>query len=156
MALHVGTDIGTTGCRVLVYEASGALVASASADYGLMTPRPGWVEQDPEEIYAAFLRTVREAIARVPQSPQRIRSITLSSVLHGIFPVSADGRPLHPMLTWADSRAEPFLGQLRSRLDTDALYARTGCPLHPMYPLAKLLWFRHERPEVFSAARRFI
>jgi gluconokinase len=60
------------------------------------------------------------------------------------------------MLTWADSRAEPFLDHLRSRLDTDALYARTGCPLHPMYPLAKLLWFRRERPEIFSAAHRFI
>ena len=60
------------------------------------------------------------------------------------------------MLTWADSRAEPYIAQLRSRLDTSALYARTGCPLHPMYPLAKLLWFRHDRPEIFAAAHRFV
>lgn len=154
-SLHIGADIGTTGCRVCVYDAGGVPVASASADYALNTPRPGWVEQDPEEMCAAFVRTVREAVAKVPE-PQRIRSLTLSSVLHGIFPVSADGRPLHPMLTWADSRAEPFLDELRSRLDTAALYARTGCPLHPMYPLAKLLWFHHERPEIALAAHRFI
>jgi gluconokinase len=156
MTFHIGVDIGTTGCRACVYDTSGALAASASADYALITPRPGWVEQDPEEIYSAFLQTLRDALARFPHPRQGIRSIALSSVMHGLFPVSRDGQPLHPMLTWADSRAEPFVDQLRSRLDTAALYARTGCPLHPMYPLAKLLWFRNDCPEIFSAAHRFI
>jgi len=114
------------------------------------------VEQNPEEIYAAFRSTVRQAISKLPHSVHRIRSITLSAALHSIFPVSRAVDPLHPMLTWADSRAEPYLDHLRSQLDVAALYARTGCPLHPMYPLAKLLWFRHERPEIFAAAHRFI
>jgi len=113
------------------------------------------VEQNAEEIYAAFRSTVRQALSKV-HSVQRIRSITLSAALHGIFPVSRAIEPLHSMLTWADSRAEPYLDRLRSQLDVAALYARTGCPLHPMYPLAKLLWFRHERPEIFAAAHRFI
>jgi gluconokinase len=152
----VGADIGTTGCRVCVYGARGDLAVSVNTDYALLTPRPGWVEQSPEEIYAAFRLTVRNAIAKLPHSPHRIRSITLSSVLHSIFPVSRAGEPIHPMLTWADSRAEPYVDQIRLRLDAAALYARTGCPLHPMYPLAKLLWFRHDRPEIFAAAHRFI
>lgn len=155
-AYHVGADIGTTGCRVCVYGDRGDLAASANTDYSLLTPRPGWVAQDPEEIYAAFRLTVRGAVRKLSQSPHRIRSLTLSAVLHGVFPVSRAGDPLHPMLTWADSRAEPYIAWLRSRLDAAALYARTGCPLHPMYPLAKLLWFRHDRPEIFAAAHRFV
>jgi len=70
--------------------------------------------------------------------------------------VDADGRALANMLIWADSRAQAYAGKLAAQFGEEDLYRRTSCPVHPMYPLAKVLWFRHERPEIFARTTRFI
>jgi gluconokinase len=151
-----GLDIGTTGCRVSFFRADGTPLASAHAEYPLDVPRVGWAEQDPELIFTTLRRVFAEALAALPAPATAVRALTFSSVLHSIFPVNERGEPLHPMLTFADTRAQGVLGALAEAVDTDALYRRTGCPLHPMYPLAKILWFRHERPELFRAAAKFV
>lgn len=152
----IGADIGTTGCRVCIYGTEGDLAASASAEYPLHTPRAGWAEQDPTEIEAAFRRTLKEAVAAFPGEARQLDALVLSTVLHSIFPVDAQGEPLAPMLTWADTRAQACLKEIRERTDVAQLYADTGCPLHPMYPLAKIVWYRRERPDVFAAAHKFV
>jgi len=152
----VGADVGTTGCRVCIYRGDGHLEASASAEYPLQVPRVGWAEQDPEAIYQAFRKTFSEALARFTPPRAQIRALAFSSVFHSIFPISKDGMPLHPMLIFADSRAQVCLPEIRTAVNTDSLYARTGCPLHPMYPLAKILWFRREKPELFALAAKFV
>jgi len=154
-AYFVGADVGTAGCRISIYDEKGKLTASAAHGYALHTPRPGWAEQDPEEIFQAFRRTLAEALGQMADR-RNIRALCFATTLHSIFPISSDGLPLHRALIWADSRAQPYLDHFRDALDTEALYARTACPLHAMYPLAKLLWFRHEEPEKFAEAARFI
>jgi gluconokinase len=76
--------------------------------------------------------------------------------MHSLMPVDADGRALANMLIWAESRSQAYAGQLAAQFGAEELYRRTSCPLHPMYPLAKVLWFRHERPELFARTARFI
>jgi len=152
----IGADIGTTGCRVSIYDTQGGLAASASAEYALQVPQVGWAEQDPEVIYSSFLTTAAEALKAFPHPLTEIRALTFSTVFHSIFPVDQEGQPLHPMLIFADTRAQACLPEIRQALDTDALYSRTACPLHPMYPFAKLLWFKRERPEIFAAAHKFV
>jgi len=152
----VGVDVGTAGCRVSVYASNGQLAVSAASSYALYTPRPGWVEQDPDEIFVAFRTALNQALAEFPLPRTRIRALALGTTLHSIFPVSSEGHPLHRMLNWTDTRAEPYLRDIRSALDAQALYARTGCPLHAMYPLAKLVWFRRERPDLFEKAAKFV
>lgn len=152
----IGADIGTTGCRVSVYDGKGGIASSASAEYSLQVPQVGWAEQDPEVIYAAFLSTAKEALKAFPHPLEQVRALTFSTVFHSVFPVDREGSPLHPMLIFADTRAQSCLAEIREALDTDALYERTACPLHPMYPFAKLLWFKRHLPEVFRAAHKFV
>ncbi len=153
---YMGADIGTTGCRVSIYDTAGGLAASASSEYALQVPQVGWAEQDPEAIHSAFLSTLAEALKGFAQPVEQIRALTFSAVFHSIFPVNQEGKPLHPMLIFADSRAQSCLGEIREGLDVDALYARTACPLHPMYPFAKLLWFKRHQPELFATAHKFV
>jgi gluconokinase len=152
----IGADIGTTGCRVCIFGTGGDLASQATATYPLHVPQAGWAEQDPTVIVEAFERTLAEAIRDFPHPRERLRALALSTVLHSLFPVNADGRPLGPMLTWADTRAQPFTDVIRQRTDADAFYARTGCPLHPMYPVAKLLWWRDADSSLFASAHKFI
>ncbi len=152
----MGADIGTTGCRVSIYDANGGLVSSASAEYSLQVPQVGWAEQDPEAIYSAFQSTLHEAVNGFAHPLAQIESLTFSTVFHSIFPVTKEGKPLHPMLIFADSRAQACLDEIRQGMDVEALYERTACPLHPMYPFAKLLWFKRNRPEIFGSAHKFV
>lgn len=156
LEIFAGVDVGTTGCRVAFYGADGSDVASASAEYPLESPRIGWAEQDPELIASTLRRVFAEGLAKLEYPPSHVRAVTFSSVLHSIFPVNERGEPMHRMLTFADTRAQAVLPEIRASVDVDALYRRTGCPLHPMYPLAKILWFRRERPELFRTASKFV
>ena len=57
--LLIGLDVGTTATKALLFDLEGRVLAAAGRGYGLITPRPGWVEQDPEEIWAAVVETLR-------------------------------------------------------------------------------------------------
>jgi gluconokinase len=152
----IGVDIGTTGCRVSVFDGTGGLHSTATAEYPLSIPQPGWAEQDPELIFSTFQSTLTQALDRFSGEPKAIRVLAFSSVFHSLIPVSPTGEILNPMLIWADSRAQTQIEKIPKEMDLRGLYERTGCPLHPMYPFAKLLWFKEERPEIFAAAEKFI
>ena len=152
----MGVDIGTTGVRAVLYRPSGAILASQSAEYALCTPEAAWAEQDPDEIYQATLNVIRRAIQSSGLTPDKIAGLCFSSVFHSIIPVDAFGNALHPMLIWADTRSQKYVEKIKIEQDGQAIYARTACPPHPMYPFYKILWFKHERPEIFSRTVKFI
>ena len=152
----IGLDIGTTGCRAVAYALDGSMVASSAEDYPLHTPQAAWAEQDPEVICQAVMRVTRATSRKAAGLGVAITGLALSSVMHSLMAVDADGRALSPMLIWADSRSQAQVGELAAHFGAEELYRRSSCPLHPMYPLAKVLWFRQERPESFARAARFI
>jgi gluconokinase len=85
-----------------------------------------------------------------------IAGLSFSSVMHSVIPVDAEGRALHFMLTWADSRSQLYMDKLKEAYSPELIYQKTGCPLHPMYPLYKILWFKHERPDIFAKTAKFV
>lgn len=149
----VGLDVGTSGARAVLYDQAGAEVANSVYDYALETPHPGWAEQDPETVWQAALSALRD-VART-SSGRPIAAIGLSTIFHTLVATDATGQPLTRSIIWADTRAQPQTDQLRERLDPAAIYQRTGCPLHPMYLPAKILWLKQERPEVFRRVASF-
>lgn len=152
----IGVDIGTTGCRAVIYRPNGQALANCSAEYPLHTPHAGWAEQQPIDIWHACKTVVHDAVQQAALPPTAIAGMCFSVAFHSFLAVNANGEPLCPVLTWADSRSQPYTEQLKKTLDGNALYHRTGCPLHPMYPLSKIVWLRQERPDAFRQAAKFI
>jgi gluconokinase len=152
----IGADIGTTGCRAVIYCPDGTALANQSAEYPLYTPLADWAEQDPEEIYQAFVRVVRQAVEQAGLAPSAIAGICFSTVFHSLIPVDAQCVALYRMLTWADSRSQAYTEQIKAQQDTQAIYAKTGCTIHPMYPLSKIMWFREQHPAIFARTAKFI
>lgn len=152
----MGVDIGTTGCRAVIYRQDGTILANHSEDYPLYTPLAAWAEQDADDIYLAFIKVVSSAMKETALEPNQLAGICFSSVMHSLIPVNSAGEPLHRMLTWADSRGQKYTEKLQAEHDVTGFYRKTGCPLHPMYPLSKILWFRHERPNIFKYTAKFI
>lgn len=152
----MGIDIGTTGCRAVVYSYEGAILASFSEEYPMYTKEAAWSEQDPDQIFAASMRVAAKASQEVRLRHIPIAGISFSVVMHSIIPVDQDGNALHFMLTWADSRSQKTMEALKEAYSGEAIYEKTGCPPHPMYPLYKIKWFKDERPDLFAKTAKFI
>src|SRR3954451_3994407 len=148
----LGVDIGTTATKVVAFDAEGREHASAAAGYTLDQPEPGYAVQDPD----AIRRAVAKAVAEVSRAAEDVKGICFSAAMHTLLAVDEGGRPLTPSISWGDTRAAAQAERLREAHGGLALHRRTGTPLHPMSPLAKLVWFREEDPETFAAAHRWI
>jgi gluconokinase len=148
----IGIDIGTTGTKSVLFTPNGTAVAKALVEYPLLSPTPATAEQDPEQIFAAVVDTVRQVTAQV--EPAQVMGLAFSSAMHSLIAVAADGSLLTPSITWADNRSAVWAE--KTRRDQPDLYHRTGTPIHPMSPLVKLVWLRQDHPEIFQQAAKFI
>src|SRR3954454_11900857 len=147
----LGVDIGTTSTKAVAFDPDGTALAEAEAGYPLLEPEPGHAVQDPESVLAAVEAAVHELRGALGAP---IAGISVSGAMHGLLALDDEDRPITPLITWADTRATEQAARLRA--EHPELQARTGTPLHPMSPLAKLRWFAECDPDTFAAARRWI
>ena len=149
----LGIDIGTGSAKAVVYSLGGAALASDSVEYALISTAPGMAELDARQVHAAVCSAIRNAVHR---DHHTLIALSFSSAMHSLLAVDARGAPLGNCITWADNRASKWAEKIRRDLDGDAIYHRTGVPIHPMSPLVKLVWLRETQPELFARAARFV
>ena len=153
--LLLGLDVGTTATKAMLLDLQGQAVASASQAYSLITPQPGWVEQNPEDLWDAVVATIRAVVAQTKSADD---IIVLSQASQGgtTIPVDADGIPVCNAISWMDERGGIEAERHRSTLGSDYVRATTGWPLGATLPLQHIAWLRENRPAVFAQARRFL
>ncbi len=152
----IGVDIGTTSTKAVVFTQGGRVVAHHAVDYPLLRPTPAAAEQDPDVIFSAVVETIRTSLLQCPPGPREIVCVAFSAAMHSVIAVDAQGSPLTRSITWADNRAAAWGERIKQQPGSDALYRRTGTPIHPMSPLVKLAWLREAQPDVFARAERFV
>ncbi|MWC29843.1 gluconokinase [Paenibacillus sp. MMS18-CY102] len=152
----IGIDMGTTSTKAVVFDTAGRAVSTANVEYPLYTPTPSVAEQDPDEIFAAVVSSIGQAVRQAEATPEHIRFVSCSSAMHSVIPVDAEGKPLMRCITWADNRSADWSRRLKDEMGGLELYRRTGTPMHPMSPIAKLLWLRNDHPELFYRTVKFI
>ena len=154
-SIMLGVDIGTTGIRSAAYRLDGSSTAIATEEYPLFTDQSGCAEQDADTLVMAMEAVLVRTMGLLGGEGAHVTGISLSSVLHSFLAIGEDGRPLSRLMTWADTRGQIYLEELKAKLDATALYHRTGCPLHPMYSLLKIFWIKQKRPDVFAQTAWF-
>jgi len=152
----IGVDIGTTSTKAVVFTLDGKPVSHHTVEYPLLRPEPDAAEQDPEAIFAAVLETLKVSVTQCPVTSPEFVCVSFSAAMHSLIAIDAQDRPLTASITWADNRAAAEAGRIKASAAGTGLYRRTGTPIHPMSPLAKLCWLREERPAVFAQAARFV
>jgi len=146
----LGVDIGTTSTKVVLYDATGHVTASANHGYRLTQTEPGMAEENPAAIFKAVITGIQ---AVMPHAQQPIGGISFSAAMHSLILLDANHEPLTRMFTWADNRAKAAADQLRTQPQAQQLYQNTGTPLRPMTPLAKLIWLGQAQPAVMAKLR---
>ncbi len=152
----ISVDIGTTNVKAVLYRQESGIDGQEVESYATSYPRPGYVEQDPEEVLAAVGRVIRRVVESASLRPQETDALVFDGVWQSLVPVDREGKALAPASLWADTRSIPQNDRLKGRIDTEEVRRRTGCPLHPMYFLSRLAWMKEEAPEVYRRADRFV
>lgn len=154
MAVVIGIDLGTTSLQGVVVDAAGRQLASAEQPYELLTPQPGWSEQDPAAWFQALCMVTRELLAGA--GSRELAGIAISGQMHGLVPVDATGEPVHNAILWNDQRTELQAGELRTTIGDAELIRRTGNPAITGFQLPKLLWLRQNEPAAFDRTVRVL
>ncbi|MGY1784872.1 gluconokinase [Geodermatophilus sp. SYSU D00698] len=155
MDVVVGLDSGTTATKAVTAGTDGRVRDLVSVGYPLSVPAPGRAELDAHRLADAAVEALAAVSRAARERGDRVVGICLSAAMHGLVPMDDDGRPLGPVVTWADDRAAGFAEALRADGRAGGLHARTGTPVHPMSPLLKLAWMRAEEPGRLDAVPRW-
>lgn len=150
----LGLDVGTTGTKAVAFDGDGRVLAAAYREYPLHSPQPGWQELDPDVVWQCVREVIRETAAATAGDP--IGSLGISCQGEACHPVDADGRCLANSLVTFDGRTAAMPDwwlERRSRLDIAQV---SGMPLHGMYTINKIMWFKQARPDVYAKARKFL
>jgi xylulokinase len=149
--MFLGLDLGTSGLKGLLIDASQQVIAEASAPLLVSRPHPAWAEQSPADWIAAAEAVFDALAARVDL--RRLRGIGLSGQMHGAVLLDASDEVLRPCILWNDTRA----AEEAAELDGDPMFRRvTGNIVFPGFTAPKLLWVARHEPAVFARVARVL
>lgn len=151
----LASDLGSGGCKTVILDKRGKVVAAAQQEYPSNYPQPGWAEQDPEDWYRAFCHTVRAVLDQSAVPPVQIAGVGIVGVTHNTVLLDEHDRPLAPAILIFDNRSTAQVEQILARWGEEVC-ERTLNDVSPLWSWPQLLWVRQHRPEVWKAARRIL
>jgi xylulokinase len=150
----IGLDIGTTGCKAIVFDTEGKLLGQGAREYGIAFPHPGWAEQDAECVWQLACEALAEAVSAARGDPPL--ALALSVQGEAVIPVDSRGRALRPAILGMDTRTEAENRWLADRFGAKTLFQKTGMPPHTINTLPKLLWLQRNEAQVWESAAQFL
>lgn len=156
MKYLLGIDLGTSGTKTVLFDETGAAVASALEEYPLLQPQNGWAEQDPARWWEACMGTVRTVLAQSGVEPGAIAGIGISGQMHGLVMLDAAGELLGNSILWCDGRTAEECREITRRVGARRLIDITANPALPGFTAGKILWVRKHRPEVYARCRQMM
>ena len=146
MATLIGVDVGTSGTRALAVTTEGELVAEANRPHDLVTPRPGWSEQDPAQWWDA----TKAVLAEVAPQAGDVIGLGLTGQMHGSVFLDAAGEVIRPALLWNDQRTAAECDEITERVGAERLLELAGNPALTGFQAPKILWLARHEPDAYA------
>jgi xylulokinase len=148
-------DLGTSSCKLAIFDNNLVQVCSHSKEYPTLHPFPGWAEQPPDMWWEVVVAGIKELIHDSGISPASIDCIGVDSMGSALVPVSNDGVPLRNGLIWMDRRSEDQC-KLIDRMAGDKLWEINGNHNDPSNIAPKILWLKEQEPENYKKTAQFL
>jgi glycerol kinase len=141
-------DQGTTSSRAIVFRRDCTIAAIAQQEFPQHFPRSGWVEHDPEDLWATVLATSRAAIAKAGLTARDIAAIGIANQRETTLVWDrATGQPIHNVIVWQDRRTAEMCRRLKDAGGEAQVTARTGLLLDPYFSASKIAWLIDHVPD---------
>lgn len=151
MGYYIGIDIGTSGTKSLLMDVDGNILAEATAEYVVYSPKPLWTEQDPEDWWNATVKTVREVVKKSKVKAADVKAIGLSGQMHGSVFLDGKGKVIRKALLWNDQRTAKECDEITSRAGgREELIRMVANPALTGFTAPKILWLRNNEPKNFQ------
>lgn len=157
MSVFLGIDIGTSGTKTLAIDATGRILAEATAEYPLYHPKPLWSEQDPDDWWVAVVKTVRAVVKRAKLKPADVKAIGVSGQMHGSVFLDGRDKVVRRALLWNDQRTAAECQEIeRLAGGRDKLIGMVANPALAGFTAPKILWLRNHEPKNFDRTRKIL
>ena len=155
MKAILAIDQGTTGTTVAVMNARGALLGSVNYEFPQIYPKPGWVEHDPEAIWATVLKGIRAVFRKGLCRPDDVACIGITNQREtALLWERRTGKPLGNAIVWQCRRTASFCEGLRKKGLEPMVRDRTGLVLDPYFSASKFRWLLNDIDGARGRARR--
>lgn len=155
MEYVIGVDLGTSAVKVLLVSKTGEVVDEVSKSYPLYHDKPGYSEQDPEDWVNETKAALKELTSRL-EDPTAIKGLSFSGQMHGLVLLDKANKPLRRAILWNDTRTTAECREIEEKVGLEALHNLTKNPALEGFTLPKILWVKHNEPEVFEQASVFL
>lgn len=159
MEFILAIDQGTTNTKALLINRKGQAIFKDSVAVGLLQPKPGYVEQDPLELWQSTSEVMRKCAAHAKQAGAKIAGISISNQRETALTwrrqkdtSGAAGTPACNAITWQCRRSKPICEKLWNA--AELLQRRTGLPLDPLLTATKWAWLLNEQPDLLAELER--
>lgn len=150
----IGLDLGTGGVRAIAVDWQGHLIAQSTGSYPLLTPQPGWTEQQPADWITASFKALSELTQKLAE--HQIIALGLSGQMHGMVPLDATGKVIRPAILWNDQRTGKAVESIEAIVPRQELIQRTGNPAITGFQLPKLVWLRDAEPQAYEQLQQIL
>ncbi len=147
-------DQGTTGTTVLIMDHQGRTVSRINREFTQYYPQPGWVEHDPQEIWALTLGLTRQAMLQANIEPQEIKAIGITNQRETtVVWDKATGQAIYNAIVWQCRRTAPLCEEMKAAGWEDRIRDRTGLVIDAYFSATKLAWILDNVPGSRQKAR---
>ena len=151
---YLGLDIGTSGCKAIVFNEYGKELAAAFREYQLITLHEGWAELNSEKVCSKCFEVIKEVTSKAGADP--VQAMSISSQGEAFTPVDSNGNILGNSMVSSDTRASSVVDRFCEEFGAEKLYSITGHTAYPMFSLFKLIWLRENNPRLWGKTDKFL
>ena len=157
IAYVIAHDVGTSSVKTALISTSGEVVAKATSAYPTLHPRPGWVEQNPEDYWNGSVENTRRVLADSKISPDDVMGIVFTTQAMGIIPVDKEGNMLRHNITWVDGRAEEQAQWLMRLAGGSRIFKKIiGIEVTGKDVIPKLRWLKQNESDIYNKTDKFL
>lgn len=156
MKYAIGVDIGTSGTKSVLFDETGRVMASASAEYPLWQEKNGYAEQEPADWYNASVKTIKRIIEDSGVDASDIAGVGLSGQMHGLVMLDENDEVIRRSIIWCDQRTAKECEEITERVGAERLIEVTANPALTGFTASKILWVRNNEPENYSRCRHIL
>lgn len=153
MSRWLGIDLGTSSVRALLLDERGEVLGVQSRAHPIISSRPGFAEQDPEQWWVLTAAAVRDVLAGCDLSGADVQGVGLSGQMHGLVTLDGAGRSVRPAIIWPDLRCAAQVAQLESGPESGDVRRISGMSPATGQFGPNLAWLAQHEPGAYSATR---
>lgn len=144
-------DQGTTNTKVVFIAPSGQVLARNSRPIAIHYPQPGWVEQEPNELWQSVVGAIQDCLVQLREA--EVVAVAVTNQRESVLAWEREtGAPLGPCISWQCRRTSPFTNELKKRGLNTFLRERTGLTIDPLFSASKARWLLEHIPDGHSRA----